>query len=66
LDSVSTAHGFSGGFLLSSLSIILINIVLSGDNSVVIAMAVHGLPKDKRVKGILIGTLGAVLLRSSP
>ncbi len=63
MDSVATGHTLNGGFLLSSLSIILINIVLSGDNSVVIAMAVHGLPKDKRTKGILIGTLGAVLLR---
>ena len=63
LDSVTTGHAVSGGFLLSSLSIILINIVLSGDNSVVIAMAVHGLPKEQRTKGVLIGTLGAVLLR---
>jgi YjbE family integral membrane protein len=62
LDSLSTGS-LNGGFLLSSLSIILINIVLSGDNSVVIAMAVKSLPKDKRTKGILIGTLGAVLLR---
>ncbi|MDB5104222.1 MAG: integral rane protein YjbE family [Fibrobacteres bacterium] len=62
LDSLSTGS-INGGFFLSSLSIILINIVLSGDNSVVIAMAVHGLPKDKRTKGIIIGTLGAVLLR---
>lgn len=62
MDSVSTG-ALSGGFLLSSLSIILINIVLSGDNSVVIAMAVHCLPKDQRTKGIIIGTVGAVLLR---
>jgi len=62
LDSLSTGS-LNGGFVLSSLSIILINIVLSGDNSVVIAMAVHSLPKDKRTKGILLGTLGAVLLR---
>lgn len=63
MDSLSTGSISGGGFLLSSLSIILINIVLSGDNSVVIAMAVHSLPKDKRFKGIFIGTLGAVLMR---
>lgn len=63
MDSVATAHSITGDFLLSSLGIILINIVLSGDNSVVIAMAVHSLPKDKRTKGIVIGTLGAVILR---
>ena len=53
----------SGQFLLSSLSIILINIILSGDNSVVIAMAVVSLPKEKRTRGVIIGTAGAVLLR---
>ncbi len=62
--ATSTVGGVStGSFLLNLLSIILINIVLSGDNSVVIAMAVHSLPAGKRTKGILIGTLGAVLLR---
>ena len=60
--AVSTAwHG--GGFLLSSLGIILINIILSGDNSVVIAMAVHTLPAEKRLRGLLLGTGLAVLLR---
>lgn len=71
LGSVAaSAHGaLAGGtvstsaFLLNLLGIILINIVLSGDNSVVIAMAVHSLPAGKRTKGILIGTTGAVLLR---
>jgi YjbE family integral membrane protein len=62
LDSLSTSP-ISGGFVLSSLTIILINIVLSGDNSVVIAMAVRSLPKNMRLKGIVIGTLGAVLMR---
>ena len=63
MDSVAAAPGLHGGFLLNSLGIILINIVLSGDNSVVIAMAVHGLPRPMRIRGIVIGTLGAVLLR---
>ncbi len=44
-------------------SIILINIVLSGDNAVVIAMAVRALPRAKRQKGIIIGTAFAVALR---
>lgn len=63
MDSASVIPPLNGGFLLSSLGIILINIVLSGDNSVVIAMAVHGLPKPMRLRGIVIGTAGAVLLR---
>ncbi len=49
---------FSGLF-----SIILINVVLSGDNAVVIAMAVRSLPRSQRQKGILIGAAGAVFLR---
>ena len=50
-------------FFSSLVSIIIINVVLSGDNAVVIAMAVRSLPRAKRQKGILIGTAGAVLLR---
>lgn len=50
-------------FFSSLFSIILINVVLSGDNAVVIAMAVRSLPRSQRQKGILIGAAGAVLLR---
>lgn len=50
-------------FYLSLLSIIIIDLVLAGDNSIVIAMAVQGLPKEKRFKGIMFGALAAVLLR---
>lgn len=50
-------------FFSSLFSIILINVVLSGDNAVVIAMAVRSLPRAQRQKGILIGAAGAVLLR---
>lgn len=62
LDSLGIGS-VNGGFFLATLTIILIDILLSGDNSVVIAMAVHSLPPGKRIKGILIGTSGAVLLR---
>ncbi len=44
-------------------SIVLINLVLSGDNAVVIAMAVRSLPADQRKKGIAFGAGFAVLLR---
>lgn len=57
------ALAHSSGLLMSSLQIILIDIILSGDNSIVIAMAVYSLPANKRTKGILIGTTGAVLMR---
>jgi len=50
--------------LLSGLiSVIIVNVILSGDNAVVIAMAVRSLPRSQRQKGIIIGAAGAVLLR---
>jgi YjbE family integral membrane protein len=45
------------------LSIIIIDIVLAGDNSIIIAMAVQSLPKEQRFKGILFGAVAAVFLR---
>ena len=55
--------GLSWGFLGALLDIILINLVLSGDNAVVIAMAVKSLPREKRLFGIAVGSGAAVLLR---
>jgi len=43
--------------------IILIDILLGGDNAVVIALACRGLPKKQRMQGILWGTAGAIFLR---
>lgn len=54
---------FTGAFFLALLTIVLIDLVLAGDNSVVIAMAVRGLPRNRRMQGILLGSLAAVLLR---
>ncbi|TFE28608.1 TerC family protein [Cohnella luojiensis] len=48
-------------FLL--LEILLINIVLSGDNAVVIAMASRNLPEHLRSRAIWMGAIGAVGLR---
>ena len=45
------------------LSICIINMVLSGDNAVVIAMACRNLPIDQRKWGIIWGTVGAVIFR---
>ena len=44
-------------------NIVLINLILSGDNAVCIAMAVRSLPKKQRNQGILLGAGAAVLLR---
>ncbi len=43
--------------------IILIDILLGGDNAVVIALACRNLDKANRLKGILWGTAGAIILR---
>ena len=50
-------------FWFGVVSIILIDLVLSGDNAVLIAMACRNLPKELQAKGILFGTLGAIGLR---
>ena len=43
--------------------IIMIDILLGGDNAVVIALACRKLPPHQRTKGILWGTAGAIVLR---
>lgn len=43
--------------------IILIDILLGGDNAVVIALACRKLPPAQRTQGILWGTVGAIVLR---
>ena len=45
------------------LQIIAIDILLGGDNAVVIALACRNLPLKQRTKGILWGTAGAIVLR---
>jgi YjbE family integral membrane protein len=50
-------------FLIAVGQIIMIDIVLGGDNAVVIALACRKLPPPQRVKGILWGTAGAIVLR---
>jgi integral membrane protein, YjbE family len=51
-----------GGWL-NLVGIVLIDLVLSGDNAVVIGMVVRGLPAPLRKQAIFAGTLGAVGLR---
>ncbi|KEO84001.1 TerC family protein [Tumebacillus flagellatus] len=51
------------GFLLDLLKLILINIVLSGDNAVVIALACRNLPQQHQKKAIFWGSTGAIGLR---
>lgn len=53
----------SSGALVALLKIIAIDIILSGDNAIVIAMATRNLPKNLQNKAIFWGTAGAVILR---
>jgi YjbE family integral membrane protein len=50
-------------FFLSVVQILVIDLVLSGDNAVVIAMAAHRLPEKQRRVAILCGAAGAIVLR---
>ena len=50
-------------FWVAVLQIILINILLSGDNAVVIALACRNLSRRQRRRGIFWGVLGAIVLR---
>ncbi len=50
-------------FIAKIASIVLIDLVLSGDNAVVIGMAARRLPSDARRRAIILGGLGAVVLR---
>ena len=58
MEEFLTAH-----FWLAVGQIIMIDILLGGDNAVVIALACRKLPAHQRVKGILWGTAGAIVLR---
>ena len=50
-------------FLLSALSIVLIDLLLAGDNALVIAMAVRSLPRRERRIGSISGAAAAIVLR---
>ncbi|MCS7462669.1 TerC family protein [Paenibacillus doosanensis] len=52
-----------GWMLLGLAQIMLINIVLSGDNAVVIALACRNLPAEQQRKAIFLGSGGAIALR---
>lgn len=54
---------FNWEFLTRLLSIVLIDLILAGDNAVVIAMAVRSLPRKQRTRGIAFGAGAAVILR---
>jgi YjbE family integral membrane protein len=50
-------------FFLGIMNIVIIDLILAGDNAVVIAMAVRTLPRKQRLWGIMLGAGAAVVLR---
>ena len=54
---------FTPEALSALLQVIMIDLVLAGDNAIVIGLAAAGLPKEQRARAILIGIVAATLLR---
>jgi YjbE family integral membrane protein len=54
---------FSAASLTALLQVIAIDLVLAGDNAIVIGLAAAGLPAEQRKKAILIGVIAATVLR---
>jgi YjbE family integral membrane protein len=53
----------SQGSIAAFLQVIMIDLVLAGDNAVVIGLAAAGLPKERRARAILVGIVAATVLR---
>src|SRR6218665_3988530 len=49
--------------LIALLQVLAIDLVLAGDNAIVIGLAAAGLPKEQRAKAILVGIIAATVLR---
>ncbi|MFH0069106.1 TerC family protein [Peribacillus sp. NPDC056705] len=53
----------SGEFISGLLAIIMIDLVLAGDNAILIGLAARKLPKDQQKKVIIWGAVGAIVIR---
>jgi YjbE family integral membrane protein len=56
---------FSADFLSALAAIIVIDLVLAGDNAIVIALAARNLPAHLQKRAIVWGTAGAIVVRSA-
>lgn len=54
---------FSASWFVALGSILLLDLLLSGDNAIIIALACKNLPHEHRTKAILLGCAGAIVLR---
>jgi YjbE family integral membrane protein len=55
----------SPGFFSALFAIVIIDLVLAGDNAIVIALAARRLPKQLQRKAIVWGTMGAIAVRAA-
>jgi predicted tellurium resistance membrane protein TerC len=63
--SASAMELLSAEFLAALLSIVVIDLVLAGDNAIVIALAARNVPRHLQKRAILWGTVGAIVVRSA-
>ncbi|EGK13795.1 membrane protein [Desmospora sp. 8437] len=56
---------FSLDFLQALISIVIIDLVLAGDNAIVIGLAARNLRKEHQKKVIIGGTVGAIIIRAA-
>lgn len=57
------ALGIDQSVISAFIQVVLIDLVMSGDNAIIIGMAVAGLPKENRTRIIFWGVAGATVLR---
>lgn len=60
---VDLSHLLTAEALTAFAQVIMIDLVLAGDNAVVIGLAAAGLPHDQRRRAILVGIIAATVLR---
>jgi YjbE family integral membrane protein len=53
----------SAGQLIAFVQVVFVDLVLAGDNAVVVGMAVAGLPPEKRAKAMMLGIAAATIMR---
>jgi len=56
---------FSAEFFSALVAIVVIDLVLAGDNAIVIALAARNLPVSLRKRAIVWGTFGAIAMRTA-
>ena len=56
---------FSPEFFSALVAIIVIDLILAGDNAIVIALAARNVPKHLQKRAIVWGTVGAIVVRTT-